>query len=622
LSRFNHREIVTNIRLTFIQLGAEYQMTTDSHSKRLSLLRKNLKKLELDGFIVPRTDEFQGEYVSASSERLVWLTGFSGSAGSAIVEMKSAALFVDGRYTIQAARETKGLDITLLPLEAISMSGFMAKAFKPKARIGYDPWLSTVQETKRLQTMAVAGGLTLVPLSANPIDDIWTDRPQPPNKPVRNHPEKYAGVAATDKLNMIAKAISAAKADVVVLADPLIVAWTFNIRGSDIPHTPAALLRAIVTKGGKATLYVEAARLDKAVVTSLGKTVTAKSPEKLTADLKALGKQKNRVMLDPAQCPEAIRVALQSAGAAVIEANDPCTLPRARKNGTEQNGSRNAHIRDGAAMCSFLCWLEQQTPNDTLTEFAVQEKLLAYRQASGKLLDLSFSTISASGPNAAQPHYKVENGKGRKLRNGEIYLIDSGGQYIDGTTDITRTTIMGEPTDQMRKHFTLVLKGMIAVSVARFPMGTTGTQLDALARAALWQHGYDFDHGTGHGVGSYLSVHEGPARISKAGQVALEPGMILSNEPGYYLQGKYGIRIENLLVVKPATKIKNADRAMLSFETLSFAPIEKRLIDTALLTRAELQWIDSYHALVVQKLEQKLDAETRIWLEQKCAPLT
>jgi Xaa-Pro aminopeptidase len=600
----------------------ENTMSAHDRKRKLTQLRNALQKLGCSGMIVPRTDEFQGEYVPASAERLRWLTGFSGSWGSAIIGKNSAALIVDGRYTIQAANETAGLNIELLAPDAKSFADYLSKTFKAKHKIAFDPWLATVSEAKRLNQVADKIGLTLVPLSSNPIDAIWIDRPLPPSKPVSLHPLKYAGETAASKIAKIAEIIRASQADAFVLTDPLAVAWAFNIRGADIPHTPAALVRAIITNNGKAMIFVDADRLESSILPSIGKSLSTKPPSALATELKTLGKQKRRVAFDPSNCPDAIRVMLQKAGAFIVESVDPCTLPRACKNKTEQSGARAAHLRDGAAMCNFLFWLQAQKPDGALTEKSAQEHLLHCRQATGKLIDLSFGSISASGPNAAQPHYHVQKGQGRKLRSGEIYLIDSGGQYRGGTTDITRTTIIGDPTAAMKKHFTLVLKGMIAVSVAHFPVGTTGVQLDALARASLWQHGYDFDHGTGHGVGSFLSVHEGPARISKTGSVALEPGMILSNEPGYYRKGKYGIRIENLLLVKPAQKPRQGDRFMLSFETLSFAPINKRLIDTSLLTRSELQWLDAYHADVLQKLGSKVHSETLPWLQEVCAALT
>jgi Xaa-Pro aminopeptidase len=589
-------------------------MAQSLHKSRLSHLRKALQSLKLAGMIVPRTDEYQGEYVPACAERLHWLTGFSGSAGTAIIGKTAAALIVDGRYTIQAARETTGM--ILLSPDASALKEFLKQKFKAGDRIGFDPWLATIAETKRLTRTTADLKMILVPLSSNPIDALWTDRPLPPAEPIVSQPLRLAGETAASKIKTIATAVSAAHADAVVLADPLAVAWAFNIRGSDIPHTPAALTRAIVTAKGKATVFVDATRLAQPI------EAATKPPAAFQRELSALGKQRQRINLDPSNCPEAIRVLLEKTGAKIVETADPCILPRARKNKTELQGSRAAHLRDGVAVCEFLYWLQSQKPDGTLTEKSAQNHLLKCRQATGKLLDLSFGTISASGPNAAQPHYHVERGQGRKLRAGEIYLIDSGGQYRDGTTDITRTLIVGTPTDVMRKHNTLVLKGMIAVSQAQFPQGTTGVQLDALARAALWQYGYDFDHGTGHGVGSYLSVHEGPARISKAGRVALEPGMILSNEPGHYVKGKYGIRIENLLVVKPLQKLKGGDRAMMSFETLTFAPIDKQLIDASLLTRSELRWFDAYHAEVLNKLGKLVKPETLNWLKQACAPLT
>jgi Xaa-Pro aminopeptidase len=597
-------------------------MTHSEQQQRLIQMSQSLRKAGLAAMIVPRSDEFLGEYVPPSAERLKWITGFSGSWGTALIGQKTAGLIIDGRYTIQAARETAGLKIDLLTPEQKSLEHFLQKNFKPKDKIAHDPWLSSISEVKRLEQLAEKLGLTLVPLKTNLIDALWQDRPAPPRNPVIPHPQKFAGTACEDKLKVIVEALHTTKTDAVVLADPLSVAWAFNIRGSDVQYTPIALMRALITRSGRAILFVDKDRLEPAVLQSFGKTITTKPPAALEVELRALGKAKKSVALDPTNCPEAIRVILQKSGAKIIEASDPCILPRARKNITEQKGARAAHLRDGVAMCHFLHWLEQQKPDGTLTETSAKQHLLKCREATGHLLDLSFGTISASGPNAAQPHYQIKTGQGRKLRDGEIYLIDSGGQYRDGTTDITRTTIFGTPTAQMQKHFTLVLKGMIAVSLAKFPQGTTGVQLDAFARQALWHHGHDFDHGTGHGVGSYLSVHEGPARISKAGHVAIEPGMILSNEPGYYLKGKYGIRIENLLLVKPAAKPKSADRAMLSFETLTFAPIDNRLIDASLLTRSELQWLDAYHQEVLKKLGQLVARETQAWLAKACAPLT
>ena len=594
---------------------------TVSQGQRLTAFRQVLKSRKLDGFFVPRTDEFQGEYVTASAERLLWLTGFSGSSGMALVGLQRAALVVDGRYTVQAAKETKGLAIELMPPEAARLAAFLAK-IKSGSSFGYDPWVTSVSEARRLNKMIGDAGSKLVSTPANLVDAVWTNRPEPPQALVYHQPQKFSGQATTAKLALLGEALKSRGCECAVLTDPHSVAWALNIRGSDVACTPIALLRALVFKNGTARLFVDKHRCSAEVLTDFGKSVSLIKPDQFEVALARLGGKKQKVMIDPNLCPEALRVLLQEAGVDILEDQDPCMLPRARKNAIEQAGARKAHVRDAAALSNFLCWLDAAARQGGLTEIAAQDKLETFRRATGKLQDLSFGTISASGPNAALPHYHAVGKTGRRLRPGEIYLIDSGGQYRDGTTDVTRTVIVGDPTVNMKRHNTLVLKGMIAVSMALFPVGTTGIQLDALARAALWQQGFDFDHGTGHGVGSYLSVHEGPARISKAATVALEPGMILSNEPGYYLKGKYGIRIENLLLVKPAAKPKGGDKAMLSFETLTWAPIDKRLIDEELLTKTEIHWLDDYHAEVARKLGSLVNEDVRPWLEAACAPFT
>jgi Xaa-Pro aminopeptidase len=593
-------------------------LTQKIATPRLAALRKALKKAGLDGCFVPRTDDFLGEYVPACGERLKWLTGFSGSSGTAVIGRTSAALIVDGRYTIQAAKETRGL--TILQPDADALTGFLRASFAKGAVIGFDPWVTSVSEARRLDKLATRCGFTLQASRNNMVDAIWTDPPAPPANPVTMHATTLAGETVQRKLATIAKSLAATSCDATILTDAHSVAWLLNMRGSDIAHTPIALLRAIVHKNQTATLFVAATRCSADLLKAFGKQVKLSPPSDFAAELQRLGTRKMRVMLDPALCPEAIRVTLTKAKAQVTEATDPCALPRARKNPVEQRGARAAHLRDGAALANFLCWIDARAASGHISEKAAEDRLATFRAATGKLVDLSFGSISASGPNAALPHYHVVGNTGRMLKRGEIYLIDSGGQYRDGTTDVTRTVIIGEPTSAMKMHYTLVLKGMIAVSVARFPVGTTGVQIDVMARQALWQCGFDFDHGTGHGVGSFLSVHEGPARISKAGHVALEPGMILSNEPGYYLKGKYGIRIENLLLVQPPRKTGGGDRPMLSFETLTFAPIDKRLIDELLLTRSELQWLDQYHAEVLRKLGSRVNTETVSWLEAVCSP--
>jgi Xaa-Pro aminopeptidase len=595
--------------------------TTPAFPFRIQQLRTALKKQGLDGWCVPRTDEFLGEYVPPSAERLQWLTGFTGSWGLAIIAAKSTALVVDGRYTIQAAKETKAVAPVILPPDNEKLVDYLKQAIGKGKTLGYDPWVTSVSEARRIEKLATKAGVALK-ASVNAIDAIWSDRPSPPSNPVYAHTESLAGLSAKEKLRLLALALATKNTDAAILSDPHSVAWALNLRGSDVAHTPLALLRAIINKNGTAQLFVDAGRISKEALDSLRGFVTLSQPSMFEKQLTKLGAQKKRVMIDPACCPEAIRLLLAKAKATLMEESDPCSLPRARKNATEQSGTRAAHLRDGAALSNFLCWLETAAAAGELTEKRAQDKLEKFRHATGKLEDLSFGSISASGPNAALPHYHVASGQGRLLKRDEIYLIDSGGQYRDGTTDVTRTVIIGKASPAMKRHNTLVLKGMIAVSEAQFPAGTTGVQLDALARQALWRAGFDFDHGTGHGVGSFLSVHEGPQRISKASHVPLEPGMILSNEPGYYLKGRYGIRIENLLLVKTPQKPKGGDRPMLSFETLTFAPIDKRLIDDSLLTRDELQWLDGYHAEVLRKIGTRVAPETRAWLQAACAPLT
>jgi Xaa-Pro aminopeptidase len=595
---------------------------TNLITSRLKSLRLTFKKLGLDGILVPRSDEYQGEYVPACAERLQWITNFTGSAGTFIISLKRAVLIIDGRYTIQAASETNDTGIATAQLNGNSSHETISSLFKSGARLGVDPWLIPHAEFDRLQKICEALGLALVALNQNPIDAIWHDRPLPPQQPITRHDLKYAGLESATKIQSMAQQLTHDHCDATVISDPLSVAWLFNIRGQDVPYTPVALLRAIVQKNAKSIVFVDSARLTADVVSALSSSVTFRSPKQFEATLQKLGKSKMRVSIDPQSCPHAIVQTLAKSGATIREASDLCILPRAMKNKTELNGARKAHKRDGAALCNFLSWLATHTQTSKLTERQAQDKLTEYRNSTGKLVDQSFGTISASGPNAALPHYHVTGKSGRTLQHNQIFLIDSGGQYRDGTTDITRTVIIGNATQDMREKFTLVLKGMIAVSTARFPEGTTGAQIDTLARAALWQHGLDFDHGTGHGVGSFLSVHEGPARISKAGNVALRPGMILSNEPGYYRPGHFGIRIENLLIVQNPRKRPGQERPMLSFETLSYVPIDKNLIDSKLLTRAELQWLDAYHAKAFQMHADSVEPAAQAWLESACQKLT
>jgi len=594
--------------------------TEPVHDSRLKALRTLMKAKGLAAVIVPRQDEFQGEYVAPYAERLKWLTGFKGSWGVAIVHRNKAAIFVDGRYTLQVRQQTDTRLFEPHHLMEDPPSAWIARTLKANEKLGFDPWVTTVAEARRLKAAADAAGAKLVALPRNPVDMVWKDHPARPSEPIEAHDMAHAGLSAAEKLKAIAATLAGQKADTVLLSDPASVCWALNIRGSDVPYTPFPLAYALVHRKGKAELFAEGKRLTPAAKEALRAVAQCRAPGDLAERLAAL--KGKTVALDPNLAPEAARLALLKAGAKVIEAADPCVLPKARKNATEQEGARAAQKRDGVALTRFLNWVSMNGVKGGLTEETAAEKLRQFREQSNLLRGLSFESISASGPNAAIPHYHMSPDTARAITPGEIYLIDSGGQYLDGTTDVTRTVMIGTPTDEMRDRFTRVLKGMIGLSVLRFPKGTTGGHIDAIARQALWKAGLDFDHGTGHGVGSYLSVHEGPARISKAGHTPLEPGMILSNEPGYYKHDAFGIRIENLLLVTEATPVEGGDRAMLGFETLTLAPIDRTLIDTKLLTREELHWLDQYHARVVREIAPQLDAATAAWLKEACAPLT
>ena len=577
---------------------------------RLAALRVELASRGLAGFIVPRADEHQNEYVPPGAERLAWLTGFTGSAGAAIVLADKAALFVDGRYTIQAREQVDTKLFSICDLVADPPSRWISREAPRGAAIGYDPWLHTPAAVEALRKGADEAGAKLITVATNPIDAIWTDRPPAPCAPVVLHAEKLAGESAAKKLARIAQALG--KADGLVLSDPHAVAWAFNIRGGDVAHTPLPLSWAIVSSAKRPSLYIEGAKLSNSVRAALEDLADVRQPSALVADLEILAREKKKLMFDAATAPEKL-VALYRAGGGVAEVGaDPTALMKAKKNAAELRGSRAAHIRDGAAMVEFLAWFATEAPKGRLTEIGAAQALETFRRATGKLKEISFGTISAFGAHAALPHYRVTETSDAKIGKG-IYLVDSGAQYVDGTTDITRTTIVGAPRGDMRDKYTRVLKGHIAIATAVFPQGTTGAQIDSYARRALWEVGTDFDHGTGHGVGAYLSVHEGPQRISKLGGVALEPGMILSNEPGYYREGAYGIRIENLIVVEER-KIAGAERKMLGFETITFAPIDTALVDARLMTRGEIAWLDAYHKAVWAKLEGKVSPSARKWL--------
>lgn len=592
---------------------------------RVNLLRQWLADNGLDGFLVPRADEHQGEYVADRSARLKWLTGFSGSAGVALVLRDRAFMFVDGRYTLQVRNE---VDLDIFAIESLvdnPPAVWIKDNLGKGARLGFDPWLHTINEVKALQASAEQSGATLVPLDMNPIDIIWKDQPAPPVAPVEIHPIGFAGELAKDKLVRLAAAIAKDGATHAVLTDPSSIAWAFNIRGGDVPHTPLALGFAVLAADGKNQLFMDQRKFSRTVAAYLTQLADLHEPGEFEAAIIALAKGGARIALDPVLAAEKLRMLVDDNGGAFVAAPDPARIPRATKNPAEIAGSRAAHRRDGAAVAKLLCWLERQKPG-SLDEITVVTKLEETRRQTGEetqmpLRDVSFDTISGAGPNGAIMHYRVSRATNRKLAKGELFLLDSGAQYQDGTTDITRTVPIGQPSEEMRERFTLVLKGMIGISTLRFPAGTRGSEIDAVARMALWKHGCDFAHGTGHGVGSYLAVHEGPQRIARTGTEKLLAGMMLSNEPGYYKEGSYGIRIENLILVTPADQVEGGDIAMHSFETLTLAPIDVRLIRTDLLTREELHWLDTYHAWVLAEIGPMLDGETLAWLEKATAPL-
>ncbi len=587
---------------------------------RIAALRAELERRNLTGFILPRADRHQNEYVPPSEERLAWLTGFTGSAGCAIVLPDRAVLFVDGRYTLQARNQVDGAIFSFEHLVETPPAKWLEANLQPGARIGYDPWLHTVDGAERLAKACAAVGAALIATEPNPVDLLWKDRPAPPEGPIILHDVRFAGEPAAAKLQRIAAEIAKARADALVISDPQAVAWAFNIRGSDVAHTPIPLVFALVPQEGRPALYAGVAKMNKAARQALAEIADLREPDQFVPDLEALGRARRTVRLDPATGADALARIVISAGGKISRGADPIAQMKAVKNTAEIAGARAAHLRDGAAVTRFLAWFDREAPRGALSEIDAVAALESFRRDTGLLKDISFPTIAGSGPNGAIVHYRVSRASNRRIALGDMFLIDSGGQYEDGTTDITRTVIVGQPTAEMRTRFTLVLKGHIAIARAVFPDGTAGAQLDSFARAPLWAAGLDFDHGTGHGVGSYLSVHEGPARISKLGTVPLKRGMILSNEPGYYKPGAYGIRIENLVLVVEAPTPPGGEKSLNAFETLTLAPIDRRLIDPTLLDADELAWLKLYHARVAEKLAPLLDEPTRTWLDQATKP--
>ncbi len=587
--------------------------------ERLAALRKRLSELGFQGWLTPRADAHQGESVAPSEERLAWLTGFTGSAGFCAILQDRAALFVDGRYTIQAPQQVSTDAFEVIQTPETKPEDWL-QAHAGGARIGFDPWLHTPAEIERMEKALADTDATLIAHDGNAIDDIWDQRPPTPTALIQPHPVALAGTDAAEKRVNLAKELAEAGVAATVLTRPDSIAWLFNIRGGDVARTPIALAFAILRADGAAALFADSRKIGADARAHLGQGVELAEPAAFGAALDALGDAK--IAIERESVPVWVVNRLEAAKAEICWRRDPCALPKARKNATELAGARAAHLRDAAAMARFFCWLDRTAPEGGLTEIDAANELEALRAENAELRDISFDTISAAGPHAALPHYRVTRDSNRTINAGEIYLIDSGGQYLDGTTDITRTIAIGEADPQAITPFTLVLKGMIAVSRARFPLQTTGRDLDVLARAALWRAGLDYDHGTGHGVGAYLGVHEGPQSLSRRGTAAtIEPGMIVSNEPGYYREGAFGIRIENLLAATEPAEIEGGERALLGFETLTWAPIDRRLIDKGLLDAEERAWLDAYHAQVEALVAPLVDAETRDWLGSVCAPL-
>jgi Xaa-Pro aminopeptidase len=590
--------------------------------ERLAALRAELKRHSLDGFVIPLNDEYHGEYVPRRAQRLAWLTGFTGSAGVAAVLPDKAAVFTDGRYTLQVREQVDQRNFSCHHSIEEPLHEWLAKSLLPGQRLAYDPWLHTVDGVARLALACEKAGVGLVAVADNPVDAVWHDQPPAPLSPVVPQPMEYAGESSKSKRERIATGLRDAGIDAAVLTLPESLAWLLNIRGHDVPHTPLPLSFGLLHADGTVELFVDRRKLAPEVAGHLGNGVALRTPGDFGTVLDTLGRDGRQVQVDPATAAAWVFDRLTAAGARIRRADDPCLILKACKNPVELAGTRNAHKRDGAAVCRFLAWLAGATSDGGIDEIAAAEKLYACRRENVLFQDLSFTTISGAGPNGAIVHYRVTPKTNRKLEPGTLYLVDSGAQYLDGTTDITRTVAIGSASPEMRDRFTRVLKGHIGLATCRFPVGTSGAQLDVLARHALWQAGLDYDHGTGHGVGSYLSVHEGPHRIAKAGSpVALRPGMIVSNEPGYYKTGAYGIRIENLVVVTEVAPPPGAEKPLLGFETLTRAPIDRNAIDLSLLTANEIVWIDAYHAVVYADVAPQVDAETRSWLEAATLPI-
>src|SRR5438477_10009316 len=587
---------------------------------RLAAFREELARRKLTGFVIPRADQQQNEYVPASEERLAWLTGFTGSAGMAIVLTREAAVFVDGRYTLQAAKQVDRKAWHIEPLADPPPESWLSKHLAAGDRLGFDPWLHTSAAAERLAAACVKAGAELVAVDTNPLDAVWTERPTPPLGPVTVHGTQFSGEVEAEKLKRIRLEITKLGVDALVLSDSHAVAWTFNIRGADVSHTPLPLSYALVPKDGRPIVFIDHRKLSNSSRDHLEQSAEVAEPDALAPKLTELAQRGAAIALDSATAADALSRLIGAAGGKPVRGNDPVSLLKAVKNITEIEGTRTAHQRDAVALVRFLAWIDREAPSGRLTEIDAVEALETFRRQTCALKDVSFPTISGTGPNGAIVHYRVTRKSNRRIARGDLLLIDSGAQYEDGTTDVTRTMAIGTPTDEMRDRFTRVLRGHIAIARAVFPEGVTGAQIDAFARQFLWQAGIDFDHGTGHGVGSYLSVHEGPARISKLGTTPLKRGMILSNGLGYCTDDRCRIRIVNLELVVPI-EIAGAEKPMNAFEALTLAPIDRRLIEQNMLADHELSWLDDYHARVRREVRAHVNEATKVWLDAATAPL-
>lgn len=586
---------------------------------RLADLRAAMQEAGLSGFIVPRADAWQGEYVAAADARLAWLTGFTGSAGFCIVTPEVAGVFIDGRYRVQVKAEVDLAAYTPVPWPETQPSDWLRQALPSGGRVGFDPWLHTRAQIEAL-VRALAGSKIELVESENLVDRIWHDQPERPTPPVRVQPLNYAGETSASKRKRLGAAIAENGAGSVVLTLPDSISWLLNIRGADVPKNPVVQSFAILSSSGDISLFADREKFSDAVLGDLGPEVSLSPVEAFTA---ALGALKGVVQVDPATAPLAVWRVLEGAKIEAISGDDPCILPKAIKNEAEIRGMEAAHLRDGAAMAEFLAWIDREAPKGDLTEVAVVEALENFRRATNLLLDVSFDTICGAGPDGAIVHYRVNENTDRAVKPGELLLVDSGAQYPDGTTDITRTVAVGPVPQDAVRPFTLVMKGMIAIALARWPQGVSGRDLDALARNPLWQAGLDYDHGTGHGVGAALSVHEGPQRISRVSMVPLQAGMILSDEPGYYREGDFGIRCENLLLVEEPDPVSGGDaaRRWFGFRNLTWVPFDTRLIDVTLFTSEERGWLNTYHAEVLSRIGPHVGPATLEWLTRACAPI-